>query len=112
LSVRALLMGRNTKSNNGVKGSSSSSSSYSIANLGQGGLFRSQLSYLLVVSYVVVQVVVFLLDDSPEVVLGACCLPFYEHVGTTCVCMYIQLSSKGVTLSSSKISSFLLWLRR
>jgi hypothetical protein len=65
------------------------SSSYSITNLGQGGLFRSQLSYRLVVSYVVVQVVVLLLDDNPEVVLGACCLPFYEHVGTTCVCMYI-----------------------
>jgi hypothetical protein len=29
------------------------------------------------------------LDDNLEVVLGACCLPFYEHVGTTCVCMYI-----------------------
>jgi hypothetical protein len=28
-------------------------------NLGQGGLFRSQLSYRLVVSYVVFQVVVF-----------------------------------------------------
>jgi hypothetical protein len=38
---------------------------------------------------VVVQVVVFLLDDNSEVVLGACCLPLYEHVGTTCVCMYI-----------------------
>jgi hypothetical protein len=50
------------------------SSSYSITNLGQGGLFRSQMSYRLVVSYVVVQVVVFLLDDNSEVVLGACCL--------------------------------------
>jgi hypothetical protein len=64
-------------------------SSYSITNLGQGGLFRSQLSYRLVVSYVVFQVVVFLSDDNSEVVLGACCLPFYEHVGTTCACMYI-----------------------
>jgi hypothetical protein len=66
-----------------------SSLSYSIRNLGQGGLFRSQLSYLLVVSYVVFQVVVFLSDDNSEVVLGACCLPFYEHVGTTFVCVYI-----------------------
>jgi hypothetical protein len=61
---------------------------YSITNLGQGGLFRSQLSCRLVASKVVVQVVVFLLDDNSKVVLGACCLPFYEHVGTTCVCMY------------------------
>jgi hypothetical protein len=38
------------------KMSSSSSSLYSITNLGQGGLFRSQLSYRLVVSKVVVQV--------------------------------------------------------
>jgi hypothetical protein len=53
----------------------------------------------------------FLLDDNSEVVLGACCLPFYEHVGTTCVYVH-NLSSKGVTWSSSKISSFLLWLRR
>jgi hypothetical protein len=68
---------------------SSSSSSYSITNLGQGGLFRSQLSYRLVVSSVVIQVVVFLLDDNSEVVLGACCLPFHEHIGTTCVCMYM-----------------------
>jgi hypothetical protein len=52
-----------------------SSSSYSITSLGHCGLFRSQLSYRLVVSYVVVQVVVFLLDDNSEVVLGACCLP-------------------------------------
>jgi hypothetical protein len=29
------------------------------------------------------------LDDNSEAVLGARCLPFYEHVGTTCVCMYI-----------------------
>jgi hypothetical protein len=36
-------------------------------NLGQVGLFRSQLSYRLVVSYVVVQVVAFLLDDNSEV---------------------------------------------
>jgi hypothetical protein len=42
----------------------SSSSSYSNPNLGQGCLFRSQLSYRLVVSYVVFQVVVFLLDDK------------------------------------------------
>jgi hypothetical protein len=40
-------------------------------NLDQGGLFRSQLSYRLVVSYVVVQVVVFLSDDNSEVVLRA-----------------------------------------
>jgi hypothetical protein len=58
-------------------------------NLVQGVLFLSQLSCRLVVSYVVVQVVVILLDDNSEVVLGACCLPFYEHVGTTCVCTYI-----------------------
>jgi hypothetical protein len=56
-----------------------SSPSYSITNLDQGALFRSQLSYRLVVSYVIVQVVVFLLDDNSEVVLGACCLPLYEH---------------------------------
>jgi hypothetical protein len=37
---------------------------------------------------VVVQVVVFLLVDNSEVVLGACCIPFYEHVGTTCVYMF------------------------
>jgi hypothetical protein len=40
-----------------------------------GWPFRSQLSYRLVVSYVVFQVVVFLLDDNSEIVLGACCLP-------------------------------------
>jgi hypothetical protein len=66
-----------------------SSSSYSITNLGQGGLFRSQLSYHLVVTKVVIQIVVFLLVDNSQVVLGACCLPLYEHVGTTCDCMYI-----------------------
>jgi hypothetical protein len=37
-------------------------------NLGQGGLFRSQLSRRLVVSSVVVQVVVFILDDILKVV--------------------------------------------
>jgi hypothetical protein len=26
-----------------------------------------------------------LLDDNSEVVLEACCLPFYEHVGILCV---------------------------
>jgi hypothetical protein len=52
----------------------------------------------------VVQVVVFSLDDNSEVGLGACCLPFYEHVGTTCDYVH-NLSSKGVTWSSSKISS-------
>jgi hypothetical protein len=41
-----------------------SSLSYLITNSGQGGLFRSQHSRRLVVSYVVVQVVVFLLDDK------------------------------------------------
>jgi hypothetical protein len=39
-----------------------------ITNLGHGDLFRSQLSYRLVVSYVVDQVVVFLLDVILEVV--------------------------------------------
>jgi hypothetical protein len=34
---------------------------------------------------VVVPVAVFLLDDNSKVVLGVCCLPFYEHVGTSCV---------------------------
>jgi hypothetical protein len=61
------------------------SSSYSITNLGRGGLFRSQQSCRLVISWVVVQVVVFLLDDNLEVVSGDCC-PFYEHVGANCVC--------------------------
>jgi hypothetical protein len=37
-------------------------------NLGQGGLCMSQLSRRLVVSSVVVQVVVFLLDDILKVV--------------------------------------------
>jgi hypothetical protein len=43
-------------------------SSYSITNLGQGSLFRSQQSRRLVASSVVVQVVVFLLDDNLELV--------------------------------------------
>jgi hypothetical protein len=60
----------------------SSSSSYSVTNLGQGDLFRFQLSYRLVVSSVVVQVVVFLLDDNLVLVHGVCCLPFAERVGT------------------------------
>jgi hypothetical protein len=34
---------------------------------------------------VVFQVVIFFLDDNLEVVLGACCLQFYEHAGTTYV---------------------------
>jgi hypothetical protein len=55
--------------------SSSSSSSYSITKSGQGVLFRSQHSYRLVVSSLVVQVVVFLLDGILEVVYGACSLP-------------------------------------
>jgi hypothetical protein len=37
-------------------------------NLGQGGLFQSQYSCRLVVSSVVNQVIVFLLDDILEVV--------------------------------------------
>jgi hypothetical protein len=37
---------------------------------------------------VVVQVIAFLLDDNLEAVLGACSPPFYELVGTNCVCMY------------------------
>jgi hypothetical protein len=41
---------------------------YSITNLGQDGLFRSQHSRCLVVSSVVVQVGVFLVDDILEVV--------------------------------------------
>jgi hypothetical protein len=63
-----------------------SSSSYSITNLGQGGLFQSQHSRQPVASSLVVQVVVFLLDDTLEVVLGASIL-------WTCwnqLCLYVQ----------------------
>jgi hypothetical protein len=51
-----------------------SSSSYSITNLGQGGLFWSQHSRHLVVFSVVIQVVVFLLDDNLNFFEGACSL--------------------------------------
>jgi hypothetical protein len=64
------------------------SSSYSTTNLGQGGLFRSQESRRLIVSSVFVQVVIFLLDDNLEVVLGACSPPLDGCVGIDCVCMY------------------------
>jgi hypothetical protein len=57
-------------------------------NLGQGCLFRSQHSRRLVASSVVVEVVVFLLDDNLKVVLEAYSLPFDESVGTNCVCKY------------------------
>jgi hypothetical protein len=65
-----------------------SSSSHTITNLGHGGLFRSQLSYRLVVSSVVDQVVVFLLDVILEVVQKACSLSFDERVGTNRVSLY------------------------
>jgi hypothetical protein len=86
------------------------SSSCSITNLGQCGLFQSQQSCLLIVSWVVIQVVIFLLDDKLNVVLGACSPPFYECVGTSCVCVH-KVFLLRVTWSS-KISSFLLWSRR
>jgi hypothetical protein len=57
-------------------------------NLGQGCLFRCQHSRHPVLASVVVQVVIFLLDDILEVVLRACSLPFDECVGTKCVCTY------------------------
>jgi hypothetical protein len=56
----------------------------------------------------VVQVVVFLLNDISELVLGACCLPFYEHVGTTCVCMY-EGCVMGVFLSFFVVKCTLLF---
>jgi hypothetical protein len=56
--------------------------------LGHGGLFRSEHWRRLVVSYVVIQVVVFLLDDNSEVVLEAYSVPFDEPFGANCVCVY------------------------
>jgi hypothetical protein len=65
-------------------------SSYSITNLGQGGRIRFQHSSRLVISSVVVQVVVFLLDDNLNVVYGACSPPFDECVGPNCVYVCLQ----------------------
>jgi hypothetical protein len=86
------------------------SSSYSTTNLGQSGLFRSQHSRRPVISSVVAQVVVFLLDDILKVVHGICSVPFDEHSGTNFFSTY-TVSSKDVTCSS-KISSLISWLRR
>jgi hypothetical protein len=43
-----------------------------ITNLGHGGMFQSQHLRRVVVPAVVVQVVVFVLDDNLKLVLGAC----------------------------------------
>jgi hypothetical protein len=47
-----------------------------MTNLGQGGLFQSQHSCHQVISSVVIQVIVFLLDNNLKVALRACSLPF------------------------------------
>jgi hypothetical protein len=70
--------------------------------LRQSDLFRSQHSRRLVVSSVVVQVVVFLLDDILEVVLGACSLPFDDRKTPQ---YEIALKSDRPLLSSSYLRS-------
>jgi hypothetical protein len=49
------------------------------------------------------------LDDNSEVVLGACCLPFYEHDGTTCPNYYPERKHQSLTIEFADFVNMVNW---